>query len=136
MNLKSPSTARVNASTLSKHDLQALKDSVKGQVIIKGEASKEDYEAAIKRWNEVYIAEAVRKPIQVNPTQANRLRTKHVIVLVDDEDDVKACVDFVRKHHLDVAVVGGRHSHHGASSSTSFVIGEENAKSCDLHLGY
>lgn len=40
-----------------------------------------------------------------------------------DEADVLACIRYVDKHHLDVAVAGGRHSYHGASSGAGLVIG-------------
>lgn len=42
---------------------------------------------------------------------------------MEDEDDIVKCINFVEKHNLDVAVAGGRHSYHGASSSTGMVIG-------------
>jgi len=44
-------------------------------------------------------------------------------VYAKDEADVLACIRYVDKHHLDVAVAGGRHSYHGASSGSSLVIG-------------
>ena len=47
-------------------------------------------------------------------------------MFVEDEDDVVACVKFVDKYHLDVAVAGGRHFYHGASSSEGLVIGMFN----------
>ena len=46
-----------------------------------------------------------------------------LVVYVEDEDDIVKCIKFVEKHNLDVAVAGGRHSYHGASSSTGMVIG-------------
>ena len=51
------------------------------------------------------------------------------MVFVETEDDVAKCIKFVEKHHLDVAVAGGRHSYHGASSSTGMVIGNNEAVS-------
>ena len=42
---------------------------------------------------------------------------------MEDEDDVVKYIKFVEKHNLDVAVADGRHSYHGASSSTGMVIG-------------
>jgi len=44
---------------LSENVLQDFKSSVKGQVLFKGEAEKEDYEASIQRYNNVFILEAV-----------------------------------------------------------------------------
>jgi len=51
---------RNDASSLTDEDLQGLKDSVKGRVVIKDYASQTEYEAAIDRWNNVYIEQAVR----------------------------------------------------------------------------
>ena len=45
------------------------------------------------------------------------------MALVEDEEDISKVVRFVTKHDLDVAVVCGGHSHHGASTSHGVVIG-------------
>jgi hypothetical protein len=52
--------SRNDASSLTDEDLQGLKDSVKGKVVIKGHASQTEYDAAIDRWNHAYTKEAVR----------------------------------------------------------------------------
>jgi hypothetical protein len=39
--------------------IQELKAAVKGEVVIKGEASDEVYRAALDRWNKAWIQEAV-----------------------------------------------------------------------------
>lgn len=54
MNHKSISK-RSNGSELSKTDIQSLKDSIKGHVVVKSEATEEEYKASVLRWNQVYI---------------------------------------------------------------------------------
>ena len=39
--------------------IRELKSQVKGEVIVKGEVSELNYKAAIHRWNEAFIQEAV-----------------------------------------------------------------------------
>lgn len=51
--------SRSDGSNLTKGDLQSLKDSIKGKVIIKGEVDDAEYKAAVHRWNEAYSKEAV-----------------------------------------------------------------------------
>lgn len=58
--------SRNDASSLTDEDLQGLKDSVKGKVVIKGHVSQTEYEAAIDRWNHAYIKQAV-------PSHSNQL---------------------------------------------------------------
>ena len=53
---------RNNGSSLSTSDRQALADSLQGSLIVKGETRKEEYDDVIKRWNEVYIKQAVFPP--------------------------------------------------------------------------
>ena len=48
---------------------------------------------------------------------------QRTIVFVENEQDVSTCVKFVAKHDLDVAVRGGGHSYHGASSADGLIIG-------------
>ena len=48
-----------NGSSLSQSDRQVLAESLQGSLIVKGEAQKEEYDDVIKRWNEVYIMQAV-----------------------------------------------------------------------------
>ncbi|GES63905.1 hypothetical protein ATETN484_0009059200 [Aspergillus terreus] len=97
--------ARNDGSALQEEDIQQLRSSIRGTVVLKNEASEEEYNAAVTRWNNVSI----------------RLAT--LVVYVEDEQDIVKCVEFVNKHYLDVAVCShGRHSYHGASSSTGMVI--------------
>jgi FAD binding domain len=46
-----------------------------------------------------------------------------VVVYVESEDDVSACLRWVKKWGLDVAIAGGRHTFHQASSTDGLVIG-------------
>ncbi|KAL4940985.1 hypothetical protein BDV06DRAFT_223587 [Aspergillus oleicola] len=97
--------ARNDGSALTKEDIGFLRSSIKGTVVLRDEASPEEYEAAVTRWNNVSI------------------RLARVIAYVEDEDDIVQCVNFVNRHYLDVAVCShGRHSYHAASSSTGLVI--------------
>ena len=57
---------RNNGSSLSTSDRQALAESLQGSLIVKGETPKEEYDDVIKRWNEVYIKQAV-SPLPLNP---------------------------------------------------------------------
>jgi hypothetical protein len=54
-----PQIIRKNGEVLSLKAVQDLKSKVKGEVLVKGEASKGIYRTAIHRWNEAYITEAV-----------------------------------------------------------------------------
>jgi len=47
-----------------------------------------------------------------------------IIVFCESEADVVACLNFLQKWDLDLAVAGGRHTYSGASSTTGFVIGK------------
>jgi hypothetical protein len=51
---------RKNGEVLPLTAIQDLKATIKGNVLVKGEASEEDYRVAIHRFNEAYITEAVR----------------------------------------------------------------------------
>ena len=46
-------------SALTAEDISGPKESIKGTVLVRDEGSTEDYDASIKRWNEVYIKRAV-----------------------------------------------------------------------------
>ena len=59
MVLKTPNRARTDGSTLSSEDIQQLRSEIKGSVLMKADADKADYDKAMKRWNEVYIKQAV-----------------------------------------------------------------------------
>lgn len=48
--------------SVSDFDIETLKKSVQGEVIVKGECSREEYQEAIKRWNQVFTKDAVRHP--------------------------------------------------------------------------
>jgi hypothetical protein len=54
-----PQIIRKNGEMLPLTAVQDLKSKVKGEVLVKGEASEEIYRTAIHRWNEAYITEAV-----------------------------------------------------------------------------
>ena len=58
------------------------------------------------------------------------LRCQTLVAYVQDDDDIVKCIKFVKEHNLDVEVACGRHSYHGASSSTGIVIG--NTKTMSL----
>lgn len=55
-------TPRNSGSSLSTSDRQVLADSLQGNLIVKGETPKEEYDDVIKRWNEVYIKQAISPP--------------------------------------------------------------------------
>ena len=46
-----------------------------------------------------------------------------MIVFVENELDVSIVLKFVKKHGIDFATAGGRHSYQGASSTEGLVIG-------------
>ena len=125
---------RSNGSELSKKDVQSLKDSIKGHVVVKGEATEEEYKASVLRWNQVYIKQAVRSSSLIQFERLIRLHAQNYVVYVADEADITTCIQFAAKHDIDVAVAGGRHSYHGASSSDGLVIGERSELSdrCQL----
>ena len=50
---------RSDGSELSSADLETLKSLVKGTVVLKKEATSEEYHAAVDRWNAVSIRPAV-----------------------------------------------------------------------------
>jgi hypothetical protein len=52
-----------------------------------------------------------------------------IIVFCESEADVVACLSFLQKWDLDLAVAGGRHTYSGASSTAGFVIGKFYSKS-------
>lgn len=62
MDLKS-NGERSDGSNISKKDIENFKISIKGQVIVKGEATEEEYKASVMRWNQVYIKQAVSYPV-------------------------------------------------------------------------
>lgn len=143
MNHKSISK-RSNGSELSKTDIQSLKDSIKGHVVVKSEATEEEYKASVLRWNQVYIKQAVGTSslhtvsvlffLSINifgPYETIFVcliwsLAQNYVVYVAEEADITTCIDFVTKHNVDVAVAGGRHSYHGASSSEGLVIGKHS----------
>jgi hypothetical protein len=51
-----------NGKVLSEASIQKLKTSVKGEVVIKGEATEDVYRSAIDRFNKAGIKEAVSFP--------------------------------------------------------------------------
>lgn len=55
---------------------------------------------------------------------------QRIIVFAEDEEDVSNTIKFVGKHNLDVAAACGRHSYHGASSSTGLVLGKNALEFC------
>ena len=66
MNLKTPTRpeeeARGDGSALSKEDIERFRVTIKGTVVVKAEARGVvggEYERAVKRWNEVFIRQAV-----------------------------------------------------------------------------
>ncbi|KUJ10052.1 FAD-binding domain-containing protein [Mollisia scopiformis] len=84
--------------------LANLKASVKGEVVIKGEADEVIYRAAIDRWNKAGIQEA------------------GIVVFVDSEQDVVACLKFVQEYDMDVTIASGRHSYYKASSTKGGLV--------------
>jgi hypothetical protein len=51
--------ARNDGSALRKENIQQLKSSIRGTVILKDESSDVEYDAAVTRWNNVSIRLAV-----------------------------------------------------------------------------
>lgn len=66
MNLKTSNQKRNDGSALSNEDIQELRSSVKGTVVVKTEASKAEYDDAVKRWNAVSIRLAVGFSARIN----------------------------------------------------------------------
>ena len=62
MNLKTPKQARNDGSALTKENIEQLKSSIKGTLVTKADASEADYNAAVERWNKIYVKQAVRDP--------------------------------------------------------------------------
>ncbi|CZR63147.1 uncharacterized protein PAC_13044 [Phialocephala subalpina] len=84
--------------------LTQLKTSVKGEVVIKGEAAKEKYLAAIDRFNKAGVDEA------------------GIIVYCESEQDVAACLKFVQQWGLEVVIACGRHSYYKASTTKGGLV--------------
>ncbi|KAE8454687.1 hypothetical protein EG329_000310 [Mollisiaceae sp. DMI_Dod_QoI] len=76
-----------------------LKTSVKGEVLIKGEAAEDKYRAAIDRFNKAGVAEA------------------GIIVFCESEQDIAACLKFVQQWDLEFVIACGRHSYYKASTT-------------------
>lgn len=93
-----PRPKRNDGSSLTAADIQKLKDSISGKVVVKGEASDEDYKTASDRWNHFF---------QLQP---------YIVTFPETEGEISTVLHFVAKHNLDLAIAGGRHSYHGASS--------------------
>jgi hypothetical protein len=101
--------------------------SAKPQVIRKtGEllplTSEDAYRAAIHRWNEAFIKEAVMFHILTHKDYTN-LPMQSIIVFCESDEDVSTCLHYVQEWDLDLAVASGRHTYSGASSTSGFVIG-------------
>lgn len=54
-----PQIVRQNGEVLPPTAISDLKSKVKSEVLVKGEATEDAYRAAIHRWNEAFITEAV-----------------------------------------------------------------------------
>jgi hypothetical protein len=57
---QNPLLSRKNGGPLSVTAIAELKDTAKCNIVVKGQASTDEYEAAIDRWNRNGIKEAVR----------------------------------------------------------------------------
>jgi hypothetical protein len=128
-----PQIIRKNGEVLPLTAIQDLKSKVKSGVLVKGEASEDAYQAAIHRWNEAYIMEAVSHSISSGKGHTNRM-TQSIIVFCESEGDVATCLHFVQEWSLDLAVAGGRHSYSGASSGNGFVIGNPLSNSKGIQI--
>ena len=118
-----PQVIRNNEELLPLTAIQDLKSQVKGEVLVKGEVPEDAYRAAIHRWNEAYITEAVSFHILYEKWCINLLM-QSIVVFCESEEDVTICLRYVQEWNLDLAVAGGRHTYSGASSTTGFVIGK------------
>ena len=128
-----PPIIRKNGEVLPVTAIQDLKSKVKSEVLVKGEASEDAYRAAIHRWNEAYITEAVSHSIFSQKRHTNRM-TQSIIVFCESEEDIATCLHFVQEWSLDLAVAGGRHSYSGGSSGNGFVIGNSISSSKGLQI--
>ena len=81
MNLKTPNQARNDGCALTKEDIDQLRTSIKGVFVTKADASEAEYNAAVQRWNKVYIKEAVREALRL--WNAALLEIGHVAPLSD-----------------------------------------------------
>ncbi|KAK6357291.1 hypothetical protein TWF718_001608 [Orbilia javanica] len=95
---------RNDGSNLSSEALDALRSSVSGKVVVKGQSPEEEYRPLIERWNRMHIKEA------------------NIIVLPESEEDVSATIKFVAEHNLDVSISSGRHTYSGPSSGYGLII--------------
>ena len=59
MNLKTPNQARNDGSELTDEDIEQFKTSIQGTIVTKADTPEEAYNAAVERWNRVYIKQAV-----------------------------------------------------------------------------
>ncbi|KAF8847587.1 FAD-binding domain-containing protein [Acephala macrosclerotiorum] len=89
---------------LEESALSHFKTSVKGEVVIKGEAAEEVYLAAIDRFNKAGVDEA------------------GIIVYCESEQDVAACLKFVQQWDLEVVIACGRHSYYKASTTKGGLV--------------
>ncbi|KAK6536292.1 hypothetical protein TWF281_000534 [Arthrobotrys megalospora] len=107
---------RVDGSNLPSEALDALRSSVKGKVVVKGQSPEEEYRPLLERWNRMHIKEA------------------NIIVLPETEEDVSTTVKFVAEHNLDVAISSGRHTYSGPSSGYGLVIDMRNLRKVSVDV--
>ncbi|KAK6509294.1 hypothetical protein TWF481_004052 [Arthrobotrys musiformis] len=107
---------RVDGSNLSAQDLDTLRSSVKGKVVVKGQSPEEEYRPLLERWNRMHIKEA------------------NIIVLPESEEDVSSTIKFVAEHNLDVAIASGRHTYSGPSSGYGLIIDMRNLRKVSVDV--
>ncbi|KAF3906134.1 hypothetical protein ABW20_dc0100200 [Dactylellina cionopaga] len=101
---------RIDGSSLSAQDFDALRSKIKGKVVVKGQAPEEEYRPLIERWNAMHVKEA------------------NIITLPESEEDISAIIKFVAEHNIDVAISSGRHTYSGPSSGYGLIIDMRNLR--------
>ncbi|KAF3934284.1 hypothetical protein ABW19_dt0203837 [Dactylella cylindrospora] len=101
---------RTDGSSLSAETIDGLRSNLKGKVVVKGQVPESEYLPLLERWNRMHIKEA------------------SIIVLVESEADILTTINFVREHHIDVAISSGRHTYSGPSSGTGLIIDLRNLR--------
>jgi hypothetical protein len=91
--------------SLGNLDIESLKRSITGKLVVKAQTSETDYQKAISRWNDVFVKEAVRSfslflGPETDPSQA-------IVAFVESESNIAEFITFVTANRLDLAVCGG-----------------------------
>lgn len=104
-----------------------LKDAIKSSMVVQGQASAGEHRAAIDRWNQNGIKEAVRHSSMCNiKATISVFCFSKLLSFVNQRMISQLASTGQKKWGVDIAIAGGRHTFHGASSTYGLVIGRNN----------